>query len=44
VRVSRAPPPAFPTHAGRMWSFEPGLAFAQAQVNPSDITKFINNN
>ena len=33
-----------PTHAGRTWSFEPGLAFAQAQVNPSDITKFINNN
>jgi hypothetical protein len=34
----------FPTHAGRTWSFEPGLAFAQAQVDPSDITKFINNN
>ena len=42
--LRRALPPAFPTHAGRTWSFEPGLAFPQAQVTPSDITKFINNN
>ena len=33
-----------PTHAGRTWSFEPGLAFAQAHVDPGRITKFINNN
>ena len=39
VRGHRLPDPC--------WSdvvVEPGLAFAQAQVNPSDITKFINNN
>ena len=34
----------FPTHAGRTWSFEPGLAFAEAQVDLGDITSFLNNN